>query len=274
MMGRQNLFRAFHRFSHSGSYLANKATSIAKLYLLAAKNHTYDYSINGEFYVLDKLAKHPIKTVFDVGANVGDYSIACARKFPLSNIYAFEIVPATAQKFEANTKGSSRIHLNKFGLSNSNGELTINYNPDHDVLSSLVAVSSHSHLSNWTQITVPVKTGDEYCVSNGIDHIDLLKVDVEGAEQQVFAGFQRMFSERRVSVVQLEYGLVNVDTKYLRKDIWSFFEENGFTIGPIMPKGVDFRKYSYYDEEFIGPPNFLAVHCSAPQITRDLTLRS
>jgi hypothetical protein len=50
---------------------------------------------NGEYYVLDKLSNTTIDTVFDVGANNGDYTNACLSRFKNAKIHAFEIAPPT-----------------------------------------------------------------------------------------------------------------------------------------------------------------------------------
>jgi FkbM family methyltransferase len=48
--------------------------------------------------------------------------------------------------------------------------------------------------------TVPVMSLDTYCTENGIAHIDVLKVDVQGHEPAVLRGAERMLSEGRIDV--------------------------------------------------------------------------
>ena len=62
---------------------------------------------------------------------------------------------------------------------------------------------------------VEVQTGDAYCTRHRIERIDLLKIDVEGAEHLVLRGFERMLHERRIEVIQFEYGLANIYTHHL-----------------------------------------------------------
>ena len=105
----------------------------------------------------------------------------------------------------------------------------------------------------------PVTTGDLYCSEHGIERIDFLKVDVEGAEREVLNGFSRMLDERRITAVQFEYGLVNIRSHVLLADFHELFESAGFAVGKIFPDGVDFRAYEIQrDEDFTGP-NYLAV---------------
>jgi hypothetical protein len=60
--------------------------------------------------------------------------------------------------------------------------------------------------------------------------------------------------------------MVNIYSKFLLKDFWEFFSNHGYILGPVMPKGVDFKEYNTRDENFQGPPNFFAVHKSKSKI--------
>lgn len=219
---------------------------------------------NGEYYVLDKLATTGVKTVLDVGANKGEYTLACLSRFKDATIHAFEIAPPTYQKLKSNVS-SDRVVLNNFGLSNVDGSFALNYNPDDDGSSSLLEGKS-IHDGNWKKIEVNVIRGDEYCNNNDIKSIDLIKVDVEGAEHLVFEGFSESFEKGMVSAVQFEFGMVNIYSKFLLKDFYELFTRHGFILGPVMPRGVDFKDYNTRDEDFQGPPNFLAVHKSKPRV--------
>jgi FkbM family methyltransferase len=221
---------------------------------------------NGEYYVLDRLSTTGIKNVFDVGANKGEYTNACLSRFPAATIHAFEIAPPTYQKLTQNVS-SERVKFNKFGLSNTEGYFELNYNPDDDGSSSLVEGSS-IHDGMWQRIKVDVTTGDKYCKDSGVKSIDLLKVDVEGAEHLVLDGFSQSFASGVISSVQFEFGMVNIYSKFLLKDFWELFSKHGFVVGPVMPNGVDFKDYNTRDEDFQGPPNFFAVHKSKLNIIK------
>lgn len=102
-------------------------------------------------------------------------------------------------------------------------------------------------------------TGDFYCAKRGIDHIDLLKLDVEGAESTVLKGFSRMLEEARIAAVQFEYNFAAIRSHFLLSDFYDLFEPAGFVVGKIFPDAVEFRAYDIYrDEDFLGP-NYLAV---------------
>ncbi|MGU3537674.1 FkbM family methyltransferase [Methylobacterium sp. A54F] len=230
-------------------------------------------STNGEFNLLRNLETCGIRTVFDVGANRGDYVGACLRHFPDAQIHAFEIVPATFRKLEDNFGRTDGVRLNAFGLSNARQSLDIQYNPDHDGTSSLIAESTRIHAADWKTVPARVETGDDYCRANAIERIDFLKIDVEGAEHLVLEGFADMLAGGRILSIQFEYGLANIYSKFLLNDFWRTLTAHGFRVGPIMPRGVAFKPYDPMDEDFQGAPNYFAAHASRSDIIDRVRLR-
>src|SRR5262249_19226425 len=141
-----------------------------------------------------------------------------------------------------------------------------------DGKSSLIRGGDIINRASFRTVTANVTTGDKYCQDNAITSIDLLKVDVEGAEHLVLEGFTGSFERSIISAVQFEFGMINIYSKFLLKDFWDFFSKYGFVIGPIMPNGIDFKDYSPRDENFQGPPNFFAVHKSRSMIIEAVKL--
>ena len=113
-------------------------------------------------------------------------------------------------------------------------------------------------LSNLEMTVGNVFRGDDFCCENGIEHIDFLKMDVEGAEFKVLAGLDRMLSDQRVDIIQFEYGLKSVVTRFLLKDYYELFTSRGYVVGKLYPNGVYFKDYHVTDEDFMGP-NYVAV---------------
>jgi FkbM family methyltransferase len=237
----------------------------------AYENSAYDFEANGEARVLRVLAGHDTVRVFDVGANVGDWTLAARKALPEADIHSFEIAPATFAKLSRRVASvQPAITLNLVGLSAAVGRLRLNYVEQADFLSSGVAV-----VGPWApqQIDVNVITGDLYCAERNIDRIDLLKIDVEGMEPQVLAGFARMLAARQIRVIQFEYGVINIAARFLLKDFYDQLTADGYRIGKIYPRCVKFREYDWRHEDFIGP-NFLAVRATAHDLIRRLEGRS
>jgi hypothetical protein len=75
----------------------------------------------------------------------------------------------------------------------------------------------------------------------------------------VLQGFERMFLEKRISVVQFEYGFVNGDAYFLMKDFFALFKSWGYVVGPLKPKGAIFGEFDYQLNGFKSGPNYVAV---------------
>ena len=219
------------------------------------RNLDGDVHHNGERRVLEVLRGRGLRTIFDVGANVGEWSGLARSVFPEATIHAFEIVGPTAAKLEAKFRGDAGVVVNRFGLSDAAGELEIRYFAHDDTLSTLI---DYPHPGQPSILPARVARGDDYVRENGIERIDFLKMDVEGAEHLVLRGLEECFREGRVSAVQFEYGTVNILTRFLLRDFYELFAAAGFRVGKIYPTYVDFRDYSFDQEDFLGQ-NYLAV---------------
>ena len=99
----------------------------------------------------------------------------------------------------------------------------------------------------------------------GIGHIDLLKVDAEGADLAVLRGFLTMLRRRAIDVVQFEYGYACVIARALLLDFYELLEGCGYLVGRLSPRGIDFAPYRLESENFFGP-NFVAARADRPDI--------
>ena len=241
--------------------------TVAKLcrqYLKWFGNSSYRAEKNGERWLLETLAGEKILTVVDVGANVGKWSLLAVERFPEATVLALEIVPATAAELRVRVQGRERIRPFDLGLADQSGTLTIRYNP---------AVSAHSTLTDYPytwkgeKIECPVIRGDEFLARERIQHVDFLKIDVEGAEHLVLRGLEVSLREGRIRFVQFEYGPRNILTRFLLKDFYELFDRHGYVVGKIYPDYVEIRDYQLVDEDFLGS-NYLACRADDPLRTR------
>ena len=138
--------------------------------------------------------------VFDVGANIGIYSLLSARSVGSAGcIHAFEPTPFVANRLRDNVRLNKfqNIIVNQVALSDQVGATEF-YVHEEDDRSSLGAVSTKT-------ITVQTITLDEYVQRARIPHIDLMKIDVEGAEVKVLRGAQALLSRRDAPAMMLEF---------------------------------------------------------------------
>jgi FkbM family methyltransferase len=250
-----------------GGKLARRLDTLCVRYHETFENRDYDVARNGESRVLSVLGRDPwMRCVFDVGANIGDWTRLAARNMPAARIESFEIVGATHAILRRNCADLPQVTTHAFGLSDAEGTVDVFCIPAASALATCVAgiTQSYHGLAPQTQ-RARVTTGDRFCAEQGVDRIDFLKIDVEGLESRVLSGFRAMLGDGRVRVIQFEYGYVNIAVKFLLKDFYELLRPLGFIIGKIYPREVEFRDYRYPHEDFIGP-NFLAVHESQPEL--------
>lgn len=209
---------------------------------------------NGEAALLTAL-RGTLGVVFDVGGNIGDWT-QHALNADAARVHAFEISPATSAKLAQRYASEPRVTVNQFGLSDAAGSVTIHHYEDFPVLTTM---TEYPHDMASVALEVPVRTGDAYVAEHGIDRIDFLKLDVEGAEPRVLAGFAAAFDNGAIGAVQIEYGRVSILTKYLLHDFYADMTKRGFRVGRVLPNGVRFSDYDMAMENF-HDSNWLAVH--------------
>lgn len=253
-------------------FLFRALAAASTLYLEMLANVCFEIEVNGELRVLQTLAQRQPRCIFDVGANIGDWSIAAANLFPQAAIEAFEIVPDTAaiMRGRLDQLSLSSVNLNPIGLSDESGTIAVAHLPDFPEGSSAAVVQPAGEVE-WRECLV--QTGDDYCRERGIDHIDFLKVDVEGLESKVLRGFDSMLARGQIDVIQFEYGHLNASVRFLLGDFYDLFERHGYLVGKIFPDRVDFHEYEARRDETFRGPNYLAVHRGHADLVTRLATR-
>jgi FkbM family methyltransferase len=176
--------------------------------------------------VLKRLIE-PGMRVADVGANVGLLTLVCARATGADGrVWSFEPEPgprALAAKMKQ-ANGLSWVTLEDCAVGREAGTLTFNVSPviGHSSLYDLPA----DEMKQVTRIKVPVRPLDE-AIGAG-QRLDVVKIDVEGAELDVLAGMQGLFKANRDLALVVEYGPSHLDrVGVARKDWFKAFTAGG-----------------------------------------------
>lgn len=233
---------------------------LARKYVQWYEGFSYRFEDNGEQLLIEILSKESINVVFDVGANVGEWTEIALHNFPGATIHSFELSDLTYQTLLRNLKNKDCAVLNGCGLSNKIEEIFYKDYGENSGLNTILLDASFHDLS-----IIPVErkgkliTGDHYCREHQINSIDLIKIDVEGAEHLVLEGFHHMLETNAVKVIQFEYGYTHADAKFLIKDFYKLFNRYGYVVGPLKPTGVLFGDFDYRLNDFCSGPNYVAV---------------
>lgn len=200
-------------------------------------------------------------TLFDVGGHIGEWTASALDLCPTAAVHAFE--PSEQHRFlflQAHGK-NPRVKLVPCALSATEGQATLFRDRSVSGLASLTKRKlDHKNIEMNIEETVSMQTLDAYCAANGIAHIDILKIDVEGHELDVLAGANRMLTNRSVSIVQFEFGGANIDTRTYLRDFFDLFETVGYDLYIIRSGGRLARidRYREFLEQFV-TTNYLAV---------------
>jgi FkbM family methyltransferase len=228
-----------------------------------AENH--DIATNGETALLDRLAR-AARTILDVGACVGDWSVEAVARCPTATVYDFEIATPTRQKLLERFATEARVQVMASGLSDRPGTVRVKHYPSGPGWTSMY---DYPHDVPCTWLEEQVVTGDMVLQELGLSGVDVLKIDVEGAEMAVLRGFDSALRRRAIRAIQFEYGFAAVYSHALLADFYRLLEPLGYVIGRLGRDGVAFARYRLEDETFFGP-NFVAVQARDTQLVRRL----
>lgn len=193
---------------------------------------------NGERHVLSILK--PNDVVFDVGANMGNWSLPIISANPAVSIYCFEPMPNVYSQLQANLKNKN-VFTHQVALSDVEGISEFYYYPEIDELSTLHRRNLEiERLIKISPVIIKVSTQrlDSFCEINSVGHIDFLKIDTEGNELNVLRGSEKLFRKQAIDFVQFEYGGCYLDSKTTLKQVYHYLTSFGFVLHRITPFGL------------------------------------
>ncbi|MEH6587160.1 MAG: FkbM family methyltransferase [Halioglobus sp.] len=258
--------------NYRGRVFADRINASVHCLHQAINNVNYDMDTNGEFRALSIILENNNRCVFDVGANIGLWTQEVKSLAPNCDMHSFEIVPSTFQQLKKNTSDLQGVKINDVGLSDETGEIQINLGKYSTSSTAFKIDALKFHDNYYTdQVTCKTILGSSYLESNGIESVDLLKIDTEGMDLRVIRGFDLLLD--RVKIIQFEYGIFNISSHDLLGDYCHYLDKKGFRVGKIFPRHVDFFNYNWRNENFYGG-NYLAVRKSNQKLINALKANS
>lgn len=185
--------------------------------------------------VKTRLPSLKVRTIFDVGANIGMTALEFSDAFPDAVVYAFEPNGDNLKRLQSNLTGKPEVLPQFMALGKEAGSGHLLIVPDHPSTHRLVKAGSGS-----TEI-VRIGTVDQFCADNGIDDIDFMKIDVEGYEIQVLEGARSMLSSASIGLIKMECA-VDPDSTYHTQfiDICEVLHPLGYRLFSIYEQCEDF----------------------------------
>jgi len=172
-----------------------------------------------------------LKTVIDVGANLGQFSTKMRKLLPNVVIYAFEPLPDCFKELQVAFAGDSCFHAFNVGLGDAAGQSNFMRNQSCASSSFLKITPAHTDAfpftANTSSVIVKMERLDD--MAKGMDLMApfMLKIDVQGFEDRVLRGGG--VTARKAKVVLLETSFLRLyEQQPLFDDIYMLLKGWGF----------------------------------------------
>jgi len=203
----------------------------------ASDLHTFNTFVNQKF----KSSKN-VEVIFDIGSCHCLESVEFAKKYKNSKVFAFEANPESYQVCLNNSKNYPSIEVINQAINDYDGfckfypmdkDKTITtWEDGNQGASSLYrANGAYDHIEKYVQyeIEVPCTRIDSFCNKNNIDHIDIVWMDLQGAELKALQSMGSILDTIQIIHTELEVNPM-YEGQCLFSDVNQFLTQNGFDL--------------------------------------------
>jgi FkbM family methyltransferase len=182
--------------------------------------------------LLDLLQPLNPRVIFDIGANIGTWTLLAKALYPSAQVHAFEPLPSHAKQFQASIRTLSDVTLHTIALGPENGFAKLHVTDFSDA-SSILKLSDVGretwHLTEVEEVRLNLYRLDEYVARNELSMPDLIKIDVQGFELEVLKGAPHVLAQTKAIIAEVSFkefykGQCRFD------QLVSFFAESGLFV--------------------------------------------
>ena len=138
--------------------------------------------------------------VLDVGANLGYFTRLFSDLVgPTGKVYAFEPDEDNWDYLTQNTTTRANVSLHKQAVTNVDGTISFYH------VTGMTGTHTTLPVAGSQKREVLAQTLDTFLEEQGVTHVDVIKIDVEGAEEFVFEGMARLLTQQPSPIVVFEY---------------------------------------------------------------------
>ncbi len=183
-----------------------------------------------------------IRTIIDIGASKGNFSLESKKLFPVATVYAFEPLPDCFLRVREKLKLFDDVHLFNIALSDQKSRTGMHRSSYSGSSSLLKMADLHKKLFPVTAgekiVFVETDTLDAVMSSRVLTGPVLVKIDVQGFEDKVLAGATATLKHVKIIIIEVSFRELYVDQP-LFGDIYTLLTAQGFRyVGTWDP---DFR---------------------------------
>jgi FkbM family methyltransferase len=177
--------------------------------------------------LLELVPPDTVKTIYDIGANIGTWSLLAAAVVRPTQIIAFEPLPLFHERFYQYTKNLP-IQLHKVALGAVPAKLLMNVASDSSSLLPLGELqTSYFAVSKQSEMEVEVVNLTEYVQAKQLPLPDLIKLDIQGYELEALKGSVGLLKEAKYILCEVSFVEFYVGQP-LYHDIAHFLAQHGF----------------------------------------------
>jgi FkbM family methyltransferase len=243
--------------SHRSNPLLSFAARGAEKYLRAYNNQqNWNVRSNGEARALRLVTSQCDGDVFDVGANVGQWSSMALEVIGSKRLHCFEPAASNFEKLRTNLASRPNLIPNNLGLGDENKEIAFYFYPNSPTRSTAYYLEDGYQKQ---EVSASIVRGDDYMRQNLISNVSFLKLDVEGMEIEVLKGFAGALKEGKIQAVQFEHGLYHIVTRHFLRDFLDLFHAVDYEVLRILPAALQPLRYDIQRDETFSGENFLAA---------------
>ncbi len=239
-----------------------------RLTWLAENNGDPRLTHNGELWLLRQLLVDHAKrasgrafVVFDAGANVGDYTRVVLHEARAAGcaveVHAFEPSPLNVERLRRVFAGEPVVRVIGAALADHAGEALLYAGQSGSSQASLVPRGILAARAG-EEVKVPLLRLGDYVATARVAHIDLLKLDIEGAELAALRGLGEQLRPAFADVIQFEYGGTTLDAGATLKELHQLLTARGYLFAKLFPGAVEVRDFAEWMENF-AYANYLAL---------------
>jgi FkbM family methyltransferase len=224
---------------------------------------------------LFELLMQPGMVVIDAGANVGQYALIAAMEVGHGGeVHAFEPVPSTFQRLAAHVvenELAARVRVNMTALWHRVENLTLHLRSEMVGNAGAYTIATPSKAVD-TVTSVGVRL-DDYVAEQGLQRVDFIKMDIEGAEWFALRGATAVISRwRPTMLVEINRELCR-ELGYEPERIWQLLKPHGYVMWAVGGSPDTCRSLSSLD----GVDRANVIFHTAPlpdAVTRGWSLKS
>ncbi len=196
-----------------------------------------------------------VESILDIGGNIGVTSRYLAHRFPGAKVHAFEPVPANLELLRRNAAANARIAVHPYALGPEDGELVLG-SPDASGYNQ-GGYSAFAAAASGSTVRAPVRSVASALRESGINSVDVIKIDTEGAEfsilsafpEAVIGGAQWIYGELHTEGIaqRADFKVLDLLSRWFEIEVYKPLRKNNYFFDAcrrdLCGRFRDFRRY-------------------------------